>query len=454
MKATFDAELISRYNVSGARYTSYPTANVFATVDGAEYRTALSEISPGKPISVYVHVPFCSTICYYCACNKINTGNHRHADAYVERLKVEMDLVSKVLGGDHPVEQLHFGGGTPTFLTDQQMQDVFAALNDNFDLSTQPQRDYSIEIDPRKLPVERISHLAVLGFNRMSIGIQDFDPAVQEAVNRIQSEAETRMIVDAARQNNFNSLNVDLIYGLPRQTRVGFQRTIGRVLALSPDRVSLYNYAHLPERFKTQRQIKEHELPAPDDKLKILGDAIRLFSEAGYEYLGMDHFAKPTDGLVQARENGTLHRNFQGYTTHGHCDLIALGVSAISKVGRTFAQNAKTLENYYAAIDAGEFATERGYVVSDADLIAGDAIQELMCGFHIDIPSFSARHNIDFWVYFRDQRGPLEEMVTNGLVELSDSSLRVTEIGRFLVRNICMVFDAHLSAASGFSRTI
>ena len=232
MKATFDADLISRYNVSGARYTSYPTANVFATADGAEYRTALSEISPGKPISVYVHVPFCSTICYYCACNKINTCNHRHADAYVERLKVEMALVSKVFGGSHPVEQLHFGGGTPTFLTGQQMQDVFTALDDNFDLSTQPQRDYSIEIDPRKLPVERISHLAVLGFNRMSIGIQDFDPAVQEAVNRIQSEAETRMIVDAARQNNFNSLNVDLIYGLPRQTRVGFHRTIGRVLSL------------------------------------------------------------------------------------------------------------------------------------------------------------------------------------------------------------------------------
>jgi len=455
MKAQFAAELIGKYNVNGARYTSYPTANVFHACDSASYDRALQTVSPGTPISLYIHVPFCATICYYCACNKINTGDHKRADAYVDHLVTEMSLVASRLRGEHSVEQLHFGGGTPTFLSDAQLQRVFDALDHNFELIDQTNRDYSIEIDPRGLAASRIGVLAELGFNRMSIGVQDFDPAVQEAVNRIQSEAETAAIAEAARANGFESINVDLIYGLPKQSQAGFRRTIERVLALNPDRISLYNYAHLPERFKTQRQIRTEDLPAPESKLKLLGSAIEQFNQAGYEYVGMDHFAKTGDGLLQAIEQGSLHRNFQGYSTHGHCELIAMGVSAISKVNRVYAQNAKTLDEYYAAIDQGRLAIDRGYMLTADDEIVADVIQQLMCHFEIDTATFAARHDIDFWSFFEHAWPALESMAQDGLIDLSAQRLAVTPRGRFLIRNLCMAFDAHLPPQTqGFSKTV
>ena len=455
MKAVFSPDLVRRYNVSGARYTSYPTANVFAATGPHDYLAQLDRVPDGKPLSLYVHVPFCATICYYCACNKINTGNTKHADPYVERLIEEMRLQAEHLQGIHPVEQLHFGGGTPTFLNDAQFRRVFAGLRRHFQLTDDPARDYSIEIDPRAMAPERVALLAELGFNRMSVGIQDFDPAVQQAVNRIQSEQETAAVVDAARSQGFGSINVDLIYGLPLQTRAGMRRTLERVLRLDPDRIALYNYAHLPQRFKTQRQIREADLPSPDLKLSLLGDAIEMFNQAGYEYVGMDHFAKPSDSLLQARTEGSLQRNFQGYTTHGECELVALGVSAISKVGRAYAQNAKTLDEYYTAIDNCRLATDKGYLLTDDDRIVADVIQRLMCNFHLDVDAFNAAHQVDFWGFFKHTWDDLSRMAEEGLVELSDQAIRITPAGRFLIRNICMIFDRYLpTQAGGFSKTV
>ncbi len=455
MKAQFAPELVSRYNVSGARYTSYPTANVFHDCTSQAYMSEVQSLQPGTALSLYLHVPFCSTICYYCACNKINTGNHKHADTYVDHLVREMSLQAGLLNDRHPVEQMHFGGGTPTFLNDAQFARVFEGLHANFSLIDDPDRDYSIEIDPRRLPPERIATLAKFGLNRMSVGVQDFDPTVQEAVNRIQSEAETADVIHTARALGFRSINVDLIYGLPLQNHRGFARTLDRILALDPDRISLYNYAHLPERFKTQRQIRSADLPSASAKLDLLAMAVERFGLAGYEYVGMDHFAKPTDSLFTARKAGTLHRNFQGYTTHGHCALMALGVSAISKVGKAYAQNAKTLDAYYEAILAGRLATDRGYVMTADDDIAADVIQKIMCDLNVDIDQFNRCHGIDFWQYFEHAWESLSQMAEEGLIDLQRRRIEVTAAGRFLVRNICMVFDAHLSLNhQGFSKTV
>ena len=454
--AKFDPNMLRRHDVNGPRYTSYPTADQFHESDFRRaYAKALAELPDDAPLSLYVHVPFCTTICYYCACNKINTGNHKHADEYIERLIAEMAMQAALAPPDHTVEQLHFGGGTPTFLNDVQMARVFAALHDRFNLTTDPRRDYGIEIDPRNLPPRRIEELARLGFNRMSIGIQDFDPAVQEAVNRIQSEEETRSIVEAARANGFGSISFDLIYGLPRQTPHGFRRTLERAVRLDPDRLSIYSYAHLPQRFKTQRQIKSGELPTAATKLELLESAINFLTDAGYEYVGMDHFAKPTDTLIAAQNDKRMHRNFQGYTTHGHCSLIGLGVSSIATVGSIYCQNAKSLGNYYAAIDAGRLAIERGFVLNDDDLMTRDVIQSLMCSFEFDLDVFSERYGIDFREYFELEWVVLEEMAEQGLVKLSPNRIKVTSAGRFLIRNVCMVFDAYLSPqATGFSKAI
>ena len=452
----WNRRLIERYDLSGPRYTSYPTAPHFhEQFSVADMHSAIDRSNAaGRPLSLYFHIPFCITVCYYCACNKIITANRSRAMPYLERLIEEIAMQGKLFDRSRPVHQLHWGGGTPTYISNDEKRLLMAATREHFNILDDDSGEYSVEIHPGETEVSAISCLRELGFNRLSMGVQDFDPVVQKAVNRFNSVKEVRELVDAAKKEGFQSINMDLIYGLPHQSWSTFSYTLDSIIDLNPERLSVFNYAHMPHLFKVQKQLDESTLPSPEEKLLIMERMTEKLLDAGYVYIGMDHFAKPTDGLVQARQSGTLHRNFQGYTTHGHCDLIALGVSAISKVGRTFAQNAKTLETYYAAIDAGEFATERGYVVSDEDLIAGDAIQELMCSFHIDIPAFNARHNIDFWRYFDDRRGPLEEMVANGLVELSESSLRVTETGRFLVRNICMVFDEHLSAATGFSKTI
>ena len=455
-RANYDSELIRRYNVNGPRYTSYPTANQFREDDfHSAYAQALAELPGDAPLSLYVHVPFCNTICYYCACNKINTANHQLAEEYLDHLIAEMALQAALAPPQHTVEQLHFGGGTPTFLDDAQLARVFTALNHRFNLTTSDQRDYGIEIDPRKLPPERIEGLARLGFNRMSIGIQDFDPAVQEAVNRIQTEEETHNIVAAARANGFRSISFDLIYGLPRQTVRGFRRTLERVVGLDPDRLSIYSYAHLPQRFKTQRQIDAKELPSAERKLELLEDAINFLTGAGYAYVGMDHFAKPTDALIEAQEKQGLQRNFQGYSTHGHCSLIGMGVSAISSVGRVYCQNAKQLDAYYGAIDADKLAIERGYTLNDDDALRRDVIQSLMCAFELDLNAFARRYHIEFKDCFAAKWPVLEGMAEQGLLEILADRIRVTPAGRFLIRNICMVFDAYLAPqTTGFSKAI
>lgn len=451
----FDPDLIRRHNVNGPRYTSYPTADQFRDGEWTEtYRQSIA-VTDISSLSLYVHIPFCATICYYCACNKISTGNLKRADSYVQRLLREMELHSNLIDAPHRVEQLHFGGGTPTFLNDDQFEQIFAGLHRYFELEEGGTQDFSIEIDPRKLPASRIASLAKLGINRVSIGVQDFDPMVQIAVNRIQSVDETRAIVDAARDNDIRSINIDLINGLPKQTIEGFTRTLEQVIDLQPDRLSLYSYAHLPQRFKTQRQINADDLPNAELKLRVLGTAVKMLADAGYEYVGMDHFAKSSDSLIQARKNGSLHRNFQGYTTHGHCELIGLGVSSIGNVGRVYVQNSKTLPEYYQSIDAGELAIARGFEADDRDVIVSQVIQDLMCKFEILTRDFETRTGLNFRDYFSDRWPHLIRLENDGLVELGATAIKVTDQGRFLIRNICMIFDDYLSRdTQKFSKAI
>ncbi len=457
--SSFDPQLIRRYDVNGPRYTSYPTANLFSETFAPEaYRQALIGVGAAPrpaPLSLYVHVPFCATVCYYCACNRIITNNRRHSAEYLERLHREIAMVRDRLPDAHRVEQLHFGGGTPTYLDDEQLTALFAALRERFALASDDGRDFSMEIDPRTVDPGRIGFLTDLGVNRLSLGVQDFDPAVQRAVNRVQSVEDTRAVIAAARTRGVKSLSIDLIYGLPLQTPASFARTLETILELAPDRLSLYSYAHLPQRFKVQRQIDVSDLPQAEAKLTLLGLAIETLCAAGYEYIGMDHFARTGDNLVTAQRQGALHRNFQGYTTHSHCSLIGLGVSAISSIGNVYAQNAKDLPRYFELVDAGELPVERGLVLTADDELRREVIGELMCHFRLDLDAFSARHCIDFASYFAGERARLELLAADGLVEVTPHTLRVTPRGRFLIRSVCMVFDAHLAPQTeGFSRAI
>jgi oxygen-independent coproporphyrinogen-3 oxidase len=444
----FDAELIRKYDQSGPRYTSYPTADRFTEAFTAErFVNALlgRQSAAGREagaLSLYVHLPFCDTICYYCACNKVVTKDHRRAARYLEYVGREIAMVAALIGESARVEQIHWGGGTPTFLSGQEMTALMAMLRGAFAFA--PETETSIEIDPRKVDERIIELLASLGFNRMSVGVQDFDPAVQRAVNRIQSEAQTRLVIDAARAHGFGSVNVDLIYGLPQQTRSGFAATLDKVIASSPERIALYNYAHVPHLFKPQRSIDERELPGAAEKLAILELAIEKLTAAGYVYIGMDHFAKPGDELAVAQRSGKLHRNFQGYSTHADCDLLAFGVSAISKVGGVYAQNVRQLDQYYARIDAGVLPTLRGAARDADDLLRGEVIQRLMCDFALDFGAIEAAHGIRFAEYFEPERAALEALAADGLVELTSGGICVTPRGRLLVRSVAMVFDRYL----------
>jgi len=456
MTSHFDPDLIRAYDVNGPRYTSYPTANLFTEDLPADaLDSALESLPADASLSLYLHVPFCATICYYCACNKIVTANRAHALAYLSRLYREMSMLEPKVPIGHRVEQLHFGGGTPTYLSDEQFAQTFEHLATSFNLLESDDRDYSIEIDPRTVDPERIAFLAGLGINRMSLGIQDFDPDVQLAVNRLQSEADTAAILDAARNNGVKSLSVDLIYGLPKQSLARFDRTLERVVHLSPDRISLYSYAHLPERFKTQRQISSEDLPNAETKLKLLQLAVERLSDAGYVHVGMDHFAKPDDELVVAQRNGGLHRNFQGYTTHGHCQLIGMGISSISSIGNLYCQNAKTLDDYVRAIDEDRHPLERGLILSGDDRMVRALIGELMCHFRLDLKAFEAAWNVNLAGAFPDAWPRLRSLADDGLITLTDGSLEVTPQGRYLIRNVAMAFDRYLPPqASGFSRAI
>lgn len=458
ISGTFDAELVRRYDVNGPRYTSYPTANLFKERFPQEaLRGALLRLGekPAAPLSLYLHVPFCATVCYYCACNRIITNNRRHAVAYLARLEREIAMVSGLLPRTHRIEQLHLGGGTPTYLDDRQLDRLFAVLREHFALMDDAARDFSIEIDPRTVDPDRMRFLIGLGINRVSLGVQDFDPVVQRAVNRVQSVEGTAAVIDAARADDVRSVSVDLIYGLPRQTPASFARTLATVIGLAPDRISLYSYAHLPGRFKTQRQIDVLDLPDAEAKLSLLELAVDTLGTAGYEYIGMDHFARADDPLVEASRNGTLHRNFQGYTTHSHCDLIGLGVSAISSVGGVYAQNFKDLPRYHEALDGGRLPVDRGIVSTPEDTLRRALIGELMCSFRLDIGAFSARHGVDFREHFATEVHQLKPLQDDGLLEVQPDAIVVTPKGRFLIRNICMAFDAYLTPhPNTFSKAI
>lgn len=445
-KLLFNADLIRRYDRAGPRYTSYPTAVQFHSEFGpGQYQTAAADSNRrGRPLSLYFHLPFCDTVCFYCACNKIITKNRRRAAPYLGTLHREIEIQGALFNKERVIEQLHWGGGTPTFISHDEMRQLMAVTRKHFQLRDDDQGEYSIEIDPREIRDGTLPLLRELGFNRLSMGVQDFDPAVQKAVNRIQSEEKTLAVLDEARALGFRSTNMDLIYGLPRQSVETFACTLDKIIAASPDRLSVFNYAHLPELFKTQRQINPADLPSPQAKLAILQHTIERLTDAGYLYIGMDHFAKPDDELAVAQRNGTLYRNFQGYSTHSDCDLIGLGVTSIGMVGNTYSQNHKTLEDYAAAVAKGRLPIMRGIELDTDDLLRREVITNLICHFYLDIPDVSRRFNISFEEYFASELCELAGMADDGLLSIEPDAIAVAAAGKLLIRNICMVFDKYL----------
>ncbi len=452
-------ELLQRFDINGPRYTSYPTADRFVEAfTDDDYIQALAQRGQqgsALPLSIYVHVPFCASLCYYCACNKIITKHHERGAEYLKYLAREVELQVAHLGRGQAVSQLHLGGGTPTFLSDEELGQLMAMLRRSFALV--PGGEYSIEVDPRTVTSQRLQALASLGFNRVSFGVQDFDPEVQKAVHRIQPAEQVFQLVDEARRIGFESVNVDLIYGLPKQTAESFARTLAQVNELRPDRIALYGYAHLPERFKPQRRIISADLPTGGSKIGMLSSALAAFEQAGYVYVGMDHFALPDDPLAVAKRQGRLHRNFQGYSTQPDCDLIALGVSAIGRVGATYSQNAKTLEEYYDLIDQGHLPVVRGLAVSRDDLARRAVIMALMCQGQVLFEPIELAWMLDFKSYFAAEMAQMAQLVDQGLVTIDAQGIRVTAEGWYFVRAVAMVFDRYLQAdrsRAKFSRII
>ena len=446
----WDTDLIRRYDKSGPRYTSYPTALSFTPVDKpVEYlQQALSERDSTKPLSLYVHIPFCAHVCYYCGCNKVVTANRGRAQPYLEVLHREIELRAAQLPQRPVVEQLHWGGGTPTFISMEETAELMAQLRANFNLRDDDQGDYSIEIDPREMSIERLKQLRELGFNRLSLGVQDLNLEVQRAVNRIQPLEMTTELIAAARELGFRSINIDLIYGLPLQTEQSFRETLDTVLQIRPDRLSVFNYAHLPERFKPQRRINVEDLPDAATKLAIHHNAITQLTQAGYRNIGMDHFALPQDSLSVAQQSGELHRNFQGYTTHGNCDLLGLGVSSISQIGDYYLQNSADLPTYNSMVMNQGSALIKGYKLSTDDKIRRTLITRLICDFELNYSQLSEHTGIDIKHYFADELYQLEAMRAEGMLQLGDDGLEILPLGRLLIRRICMVFDAHINQPS------
>lgn len=443
-------ELIRKHDLAGPRYTSYPTAPQFDESFGRNewLRAAEKSNSANAPLSLYFHIPFCDTVCYYCACNKIITANKKLAIPYVEALKKEIDMQAIYIDRSRPVDQLHWGGGTPTYLTDEQMHDLMAHTRSAFNLLGDDSGEYSIEIHPKGVSPERLTKLRALGFNRLSMGVQDFDENVQVAVNRFNSEEEVLALVQAARALDFKSISLDLIYGLPLQTSASFAKTLERVLALKPDRLSVFNYAHLPDLFKTQKQIDSSQLPEPQEKLTILRQSIDTLLQAGYVYVGMDHFALPEDELAKAQQAKNLHRNFQGYATHGNCEMFSFGVSSISAFGDTFFQNHKTIDAYYASLGEDELPLWRGIALSEDDKIRQTVIRELICHFELPFSKIESQYPIAFSKYFAAELASLKSLEADGLLSIGDNSIDVNESGRLLIRRICMAFDKYLSASA------
>jgi oxygen-independent coproporphyrinogen-3 oxidase len=444
----FDRGLLQKYDRAGPRYTSYPPANrLTEAFTSSDYQATIARRNAGSriaPLSLYFHLPFCRSPCFFCGCNRIITRDQGRADHYVRYLIKEIGLQAALLAPHLEVGQLHWGGGTPTFLTDGQMTDLIGAIRASFDLA--PDAECSIEVDPRAADEHKIKLLGTLGFNRISVGVQDFDPAVQHAVNRIQSEMETRRVVEVARTYGFQSTNIDLIYGLPHQTAITFAHTLERVIDMAPERVALYNYAHLPRLFKAQRHIHEADLPTPEQKLEILRTSIRHLEGAEYVHIGMDHFAKPSDDLHLAQREGRLHRNFQGYSTHADCDLVAMGITGISSFRDAYAQNVRALDSYYAALDRGRLPVFRGIRLTPDDQLRRTVIQTLICNFALSMGEISRNFKIDFCSYFSSELQMLRKMAPDGLLHVNDDSIIVTRKGRLLIRNICMAFDSYLRA--------
>jgi len=445
----FDAALISRLNQMGPRYTSYPTADRFSARFGAgDYRGAARQCEGGttaRPLSLYVHIPFCESLCYYCACNKLITTDHSKAVVYLDYLKREIAMQGALFAGKNVVSQLHFGGGTPTYLSDAQMDELMACLRQWFAFVPDSEGEYSIEVDPRTVSPERVAVLRRQGFNRLSLGVQDFDPEVQKAVNRVQPEAMTTGLIEAARRQGFRSVSIDLIYGLPKQSLATIDATLAKVIAADPDRIAIYNYAHMPNMFKSQRLIVDADLPTPEVKLDMLGLCIERLSAAGYVYIGMDHFAKPGDDLALAQRDGRLQRNFQGYSTHAEADMVALGVSAISAVNGTYSQNEKSLTAYYAGMDKGELPVARGFALGADDLLRRALIGQLMCNFALPFDALALPAGATFAGYFAAELVRLRELENDGLLVIGAHGLQVTPKGRLLIRNVCMVFDPYLA---------
>ena len=455
----FDPELIERYAGTGPRYTSYPTAMQFTDHYGAQDYAADVRVSneSGRALSLYLHIPFCRSLCYYCGCTKIVTRNAERVESYLDDLKREIALQGALFSRTRPVRQLHLGGGTPTYLSAAQLDDLLAHIADHFTLVQDNTQEFSVEVDPRTVDHAALDHLAAHDFNRLSLGVQDFEPAVQEAVNRLQSVDEVRSLTEHARACGFRSVSYDLIYGLPLQDVASFDRTLVEVAKLRPDRIAIYNYAHLPQRFRGQRMIHAEDLPARPVKLDILRHSLTLLTDAGYEYIGMDHFALPDDELTRAQKDGTLQRNFQGYSTHSDCDLIGLGMSAISHIGNSYAQNVTSTKEYADALARDELPIYRGLRLSDDDLRRADVIQELMCFDRVRFSSFENRYALPFERYFEQELSALQLLADDRLVEIDDDAIHVTTRGRLLLRTIAQVFDRYHGAASKtqrFSQTI
>ena len=460
----FDADLLRRHDRPGPRYTSYPSAPQFTPDFGVsdliECARHTNDPAVKRPLSLYLHIPYCFSPCFYCGCNRVITRDASRGVLYAKRLLYEIERMAQLFDRKREVIQLHLGGGTPNFLSAEALARLIEGVGRSFRLSAAPDRDFSIELDPRSVPPGYASSLAQLGFNRVSLGVQDFDTEVQRAINRLQSVEQTFDLIDECRDRGFRSLNIDLIYGLPRQTPEGFRRTLRLVMSARPDRVAVYGYAHLPRLFKAQRHIEAAALAAPETRLDLLRLAIEELAAGGYRYIGMDHFALPDDELVCAQEADTLQRNFMGYTTHAHCDLIGMGVSAISHIGNCFSQNFRDLQSWEKAVDSGRVPLWRGRALTTDDRVRADVISQLMCQGRIDIGAIEQRHGVDFKGCFRDALEQLRPHVADGLVHVETGRIAVTPTGRLLLRSIAMCFDAYLSApyagsdAPSFSKVV
>ena len=454
----FDKELLKRYSKPGPRYTSYPTAPMFSEEIGPDdFRNEISKTNDASEpanLSLYFHIPFCDTLCYFCACNMMITHDDDKKERYLGYLKKEIDMIAELTENDRKVSQMHWGGGTPSYLPPSQIVSLGKYIRESFTFDDDA--EVSVEIDPRGLTREHLEAFKEIGFNRISMGVQDFDPDVQKAINRIQPEDMTIQVVDWCRELGFESINLDLIYGLPHQSVEKFSKTIKSVIDIKPERIATFNYAHVPWMKKHQTLIKEEWLPSTDEKLKLLNLVIDEFTSAGYEFIGMDHFAFPDDEIVIAQNNGTLHRNFQGYTTKKGCDLVAMGITGISEVGDIYAQNVKTLEEYYEVIDNGELATFKGYKLSKEDKLRKEIIMQLMCHFYLNKTSFGEVNDLIFDEHFSDALEAMEPMEKDGLLEMTDESITVLPVGRLLIRNITMSFDEYLTdkKEKKFSKTI